>query len=152
MPDADLVIIQPLNTVQMWSGLLVDIPKGWQLCDGTNGTPDLVASFVKGAPDVTDAGATGGEDEHTLTVTEMPSHTHTTLSTGGGLHNHNPSSNQVRTRTGIDNGRPGSGTSGAFRSGLIDPVNGTFTIGTTGGAPHENRPAFFELAYIMRLS
>jgi hypothetical protein len=39
----------PLGAIVMWSGLLADIPAGWQLCDGTNGTPDLRSNFVRGA-------------------------------------------------------------------------------------------------------
>lgn len=151
MADLDLVVVQPINTIEMWSGLLADIPKGWQLCDGTNGTPDLVAKFVLGAPDATDPGAEGGEDEHTLTVAEMPNHNHSTFATGGGRHNHDAVNNVVRQRTGIENDRMGAGSGGQV-SGLMDSQSNKFTIGSTGGSPHENRPAFFELAYIMRLT
>lgn len=35
--------------IAIWSGAIVDIPFGWKLCDGTNGTPDLTDSFVRGA-------------------------------------------------------------------------------------------------------
>lgn len=37
--------------VCLWSGAIVDIPAGWQLCDGTNGTPDLRDKFIIGAGD-----------------------------------------------------------------------------------------------------
>ena len=30
----------------IWHGTLLDVPEGWYVCDGTNGTPDLSASFV----------------------------------------------------------------------------------------------------------
>ena len=30
----------------MWSGTIATIPAGWQLCDGTNGTPDLRDRFI----------------------------------------------------------------------------------------------------------
>lgn len=33
----------------IWCGAIVDIPAGWQLCDGTNGTPDLRDKFIIGA-------------------------------------------------------------------------------------------------------
>lgn len=32
-----------------WSGAIADIPPGWALCDGRNGTPDLRDKFVVGA-------------------------------------------------------------------------------------------------------
>ena len=33
----------------IWSGSVSNIPTGWQLCDGTNGSPDLRDKFVIGA-------------------------------------------------------------------------------------------------------
>lgn len=50
-----------------------DIPAGWAICDGNNGTPNLVGRFIK-ADSI--AGNTGGVDEITLTVDSMPAHTH----------------------------------------------------------------------------
>lgn len=35
--------------IMIWSGLIANIPTGWQLCDGTNGTPNLKNQFVIGA-------------------------------------------------------------------------------------------------------
>jgi hypothetical protein len=34
--------------VVIWAGALVDIPAGWQRCDGTGGTPDLTGSEFGG--------------------------------------------------------------------------------------------------------
>jgi len=34
------------NAIVMWSGSLANIPSGWVLCDGTNGTPDLRSRFI----------------------------------------------------------------------------------------------------------
>ncbi|MBA7659900.1 hypothetical protein ES703_67894 [subsurface metagenome] len=48
----------------MWHGLIVDIPNGWALCDGENGTPDLRDRFVKGALPGVDPGDTGGSASH----------------------------------------------------------------------------------------
>ena len=39
----------PSGGIIMWSGPADTIPDGWALCDGTNGTPDLVNRFVLGA-------------------------------------------------------------------------------------------------------
>jgi microcystin-dependent protein len=38
----------PAGGVIMWSGNVGDIPTGWALCDGTNGTPDLRGRFIVG--------------------------------------------------------------------------------------------------------
>lgn len=35
----------------LWWGAIEDIPKGWQACDGTNGTPDLRNRHIGGAGD-----------------------------------------------------------------------------------------------------
>lgn len=48
----------------MWSGAIVDIPDGWLLCDGNNGTPDLRNRFLIGAGDIYAPDATGGALEH----------------------------------------------------------------------------------------
>ncbi|MBA7653708.1 hypothetical protein ES703_61565 [subsurface metagenome] len=60
--------------IVVWSGAIVDIPDGWQLCDGTNGTPDLRDNFVRGAGGIYNPGDTGGTSKHDHTV---DSHRHT---------------------------------------------------------------------------
>ena len=66
-----------------WGGSLAEIPSGWVLCDGSNGTPDLRERFVIGAG-VKAAGATGGIENraHEHTSTEDGSHSHTASSDG----------------------------------------------------------------------
>src|SRR3990172_420875 len=39
----------PIGGIIMWSGTVATIPATWQICDGTNGTPDLRDKFVVGA-------------------------------------------------------------------------------------------------------
>jgi len=36
----------PNNLILLWAGAIADIPAGWVLCDGTNGSPDLRDKFV----------------------------------------------------------------------------------------------------------
>lgn len=36
----------PSGVVVTWPGLSVDIPRGWAICDGTNGTPDIRGRFI----------------------------------------------------------------------------------------------------------
>lgn len=50
--------------ILLWSGAIVDIPNGWQLCDGTNDTPNLLDKFVVGAGDTYNLGDTGGSATH----------------------------------------------------------------------------------------
>jgi hypothetical protein len=49
--------------IVMWGGLVANIPVGWVLCNGLNGTPDLSNRFIKGTSG--NPGATGGSATHT---------------------------------------------------------------------------------------
>ena len=51
------------NMIVMWSGSVGGVPKGWALCDGRNGTPDLRDRFVIGTGADTDR-RTGGSRSH----------------------------------------------------------------------------------------
>jgi len=62
--------------IAIWSGAIVDIPSGFALCNGSNGTPDLRDRFVVGAGSTYAVGVTGGAATHTHTVTNNP-HSHT---------------------------------------------------------------------------
>ena len=71
LPDSDATLGVPAGIISMWSGLAASIPTGWNLCDGTLGTPNLVGRFIKGA---STAGGTGGSTStgaHTLSIAEM---------------------------------------------------------------------------------
>lgn len=65
---------KPLTLIRLYVGLGADIPAGWQLADGTNGTPDLRDKFVVGAGNLYTQGTTGGST--TITANNLPAHTH----------------------------------------------------------------------------
>ncbi len=70
--EVTFTAIQP-GLIAMWHGLIANIPAGWALCDGTGGTPNLIAKFVEGvATAATNPGATGGS-----TLKTTGGHTHT---------------------------------------------------------------------------
>ena len=55
----------PSGTIVIWSGDELDIPFGWSLCDGTNGTPDMRGQFVVGANNLDYLpNSSGGNVEH----------------------------------------------------------------------------------------
>jgi len=56
----------PVGGIIIWSGVATEIPTGWALCDGTNGTPNLAGRFIMGG--VRDTGATD-----TIHTTGIPS-------------------------------------------------------------------------------
>jgi len=55
----------PAGIITIWFGAIVDIPSGWALCDGNNGTPDLRNKFIPGAGEIYAPGDAGGADVHT---------------------------------------------------------------------------------------
>lgn len=52
--------------IVMWSGSESNIPTGWHLCDGTNGTPDLRGRFILGSDSTHSSGSTGGSATYDL--------------------------------------------------------------------------------------
>ena len=86
----------PRGAILMWSGSIANIPSGWVLCNGANGTPNLMDRFIVGAGSTYAVTNTGGATAAsvTLTTAQMPSHTHSlsgvTASIGSsGAHQHN---------------------------------------------------------------
>lgn len=64
--------------IVMWHGLSSEIPAGWALCDGTNGTPDLRDRFIVGAGSTYALNATGGAATVNLEHTHIQNaHNHT---------------------------------------------------------------------------
>lgn len=81
--------VVPVNLIIMWSGTEANIPAGWQLCNGVNGSPDLRDRFVVGAGYLYNVGNTFGAASVTLTSDNMPSHTHSNSGTGAdSAHTH----------------------------------------------------------------
>lgn len=159
-----------VGTIMMWSGAIADIPAGWALCDGTNNTPDLRNRFVAGAGQTYSPGQSGGLDAVALSVNEMPAHQHAASSVGAGSHQHwiegtnaDGLSNRPRwipgeTTVDMDYGGGRNADPGTqmWRGRVNTDVTGDHghSIGveaTGGGQPHENRPPFFALAFIMKV-
>ena len=73
--------IIPTGIIVMWSGSVSNVPIGWVLCNGTNGAPNLMDRFIVGAGSTYVTGGAGngmgGSNTVTLTVGNLPSHTHT---------------------------------------------------------------------------
>lgn len=61
---AQSVLNQMTGLILLWFGAIVNIPAGWSLCDGSNGTPDLQDNFVLGAGDTYNPNDSGGDADH----------------------------------------------------------------------------------------
>lgn len=165
--------------VMLWSGTLDTIPAGWLLCNGQPGTPNLADRFVVAAGRNYGQGATGGADSIALTAAQMPSHNHAASTDAQGQHSHGGGTYGAGNHTHhIDTYRALDGTNWAAGSQFIGggqaigpgtgwntggpgdhahgiPADGSHghnvSIGAAGGSgAHENRPAFYALAYIIK--
>jgi microcystin-dependent protein len=135
----------PTGAIIMWSGSISSIPAGWALCDGSPGRPDLRDRFIVGAGSSYGVGATGGQDQVTLSISQMPSHSHS-INDPGHVHNlpfSNPGGNGNGGRVGVV-GSPGAYNTSSQVTGITINNNG-------GNQPFENRPLYYSLAYIIKL-
>ena len=116
----------------LWSGAADAIPSGFVLCDGNNSTPNLSGRFVVGydaSNSDYDVNDTGGSESVTLTINQIPAHTHNI---------------NLAVRAFYQEPRNfGVGTDGSAN-------NSEDTGSTGGGQSHENRPPFYALCYIMK--
>jgi hypothetical protein len=144
----------PAGTITAWSGSLVDIPTGWVLCDGQNGTPDLRDRFVLGAGASEQPHAKGEADAHTHTVGPL---SQTFPTSDDGQHTHGmPTMWYARnfgggSYTAIDTSgtfSTGTQTQGAGQHRHNVPVN--FPAFLSGPNTSSVRPRWYALAYIMK--
>lgn len=89
--------------------------------DGTTWQLLEEKTFIMSAGGMVPVGATGGNNSHTLTVNEMPAHTHSVTMGAAGGHNHTRGSMNIIGTFGVhshdtegDNWQGGSRVSGAF--------------------------------------
>jgi hypothetical protein len=83
----------PIGSVIMWYGDVIDIPEGWSVCNGANGTPDLRDRFIMGAGSSamggqTDTFANGVKNFASADTSTIGDHVHTGTNDLGGIHNH----------------------------------------------------------------
>ena len=146
----------PAGVILLWSGSIASIPSGWNLCDGTNGTPDLRNRFVVAAGDTYAVGATGGSDSVTLTTDQMPAHTHTGTTNSDGNHSHTAAIRDAWEGNTVNNSGGGfmfvgQNNTNTYTTSTAGAHTHSFTTASTGGgASHENRPPYYALAYIMK--
>ncbi len=142
----------PKGFIGMWSGLISEIPSGWALCDGQDGRPNLLGKFIRGVPAATNPGNTGGSDSITLSEANLPAHKHDVNAETTG-HSHTiPGIGQGMLRVGGNQNTPAiiANQYGTPSSTVKDKIN-TASSAVGGGQAFDNRPAYYELAYIIKL-
>ena len=140
--------------IMLWSGSTSSVPSGWALCNGSNGTPNLINRFVVGAGSLSAVNATGGN------VTATTSNT--------GLTTSSKTLSVSRDGWGTTGGPLGTATAGRvlvgsgqaeYSEGLesIRAAGSNRSLGshnhTIGGHNHtvDTRSKYYALAYIMKL-
>lgn len=169
-PTNEYTDLVPSGLIIMWYGDTVNIPNGWALCNGmiypkakgsgSLQSPDLRGKFVVAAGS---NGTTnyypndeGGQDSVTLTANELPYHSHNVRDLG---HRHYYTDNnapiQIAGYLKCKWVCPGPNkdelrysdkysTTGTAISPMTEDFKG-------GDKPHENRPKYYTLVYIIKL-
>jgi microcystin-dependent protein len=151
-------LITPVGCIIIWSGTTNNIPVGWAICDGqiVNGftTPDLRGRFVICSGEGYDSGTTGGSETQTLTVSNMPAHTHTGTTASAGAHTHQVQMADGPTVSGAQNiGRVDANNINAYRPTTSAGAHThTFTTASTGsGTAFSIVPQYYSLIYIVKV-
>ncbi len=151
-----------------------DIPDGWSICDGTNGTPDMRNRFPIGVGSENALGVAGGEKEVSLTAAQNGEHTHGGTAAANGSHSHEYKDSIYCEEAALSlsvgvNGRQLLGSGGDNRNCSTDSngssvykfynnddteFEGThshsLSLNNSGnGSPHENRPPYRAVNFIM---
>lgn len=138
----------PAGLISLWYGSIGSVPSGWYLCDGSNGTPDLRDRFIIGAGSSYSVGSTGGSTTHTITTSEMPSHTHTATVTDPG-HTHTWGAANTTLAAGSNATQTAGGNSANTTASNTTGI--TVSNSTTGsGTAFNILNPYYALAYVMK--
>lgn len=134
--------------ILMWSGATNNIPTGWKLCDGNNGTPDLRNRFLVGAGDDYPVNNKGGQNQVTLSVGELPKHSHDVDDKG-----HSHTVNLLSKAGESDNADDRDVMVPGSKEVPTNHVTSNFTILEKGdGKPFDIRPLYYALCFIMKVN
>jgi len=142
--------------IMLWSGAIGSIPSGWNLCDGTNGSPDLRDRFIVGAGTSYSVGQTGGSADaivvsHTHTATSVitdPGHVHPYAIGNGYYNTETDPSIATNTYSSRQNPSVPTANTNSATTGITVATTNQST-GTSGTG--QNLPPYYALAYIFKL-
>ena len=126
----------PTGTIIAYYSNNGEIPDGWSICNGDNGTPDLRNKFIKGAARLSDNGQEGGVGGHSLEI-KFPQ---LNLATGGTGHD-------KALREDAGNGVINHRTACAG----CNLVNSYIPARPTVSWNLDNQPPYTSLVYIMKI-
>lgn len=144
--DALLRALIPTGIITKWSGSVASIPAGWYLCNGANGTVNLVDRFIIGAGSSYAVGATGG-NKNAVVI----SHSHSAWTDTQGNHNHSfpgGGSNYVGGQQPTGSGTVQGYVSTSYAGSHAHNV-GVSTNGEDG--TNKNLPPYYALCFIQKV-
>ena len=141
----------PKGSIVMWSDPVV--PEGWQICDGTNDTPDLRDKFVVGAGTTYALDATGGSAD-AVVVSHGHSLSGTANSNGAHIHKTKGTINEyagsILTTKFFNSSYAGytldTTSDGAHTHSVSGNASDTGVSGT-----NKNLPPYYSIYYIMKM-
>ena len=151
----------PKGAIIMYNGQASEIPDGWHICDGKNGTPNLIGNFIK-ASNI--AGQTGGKSNIQILEENIPEHTHTFVgnkitTSESGVHTHTIRGKYGQSSNANDKNCLETGSETDFittsQSGAHTHIIDTSSIQLSyygGGKPIEFEPKYYSLIYIMKIN
>lgn len=77
-----------MSAIVPFNGMLSDVPDGFVVCDGANGTPNLVDTYCMGVTSDETPGSSVGQESREITSSEINTHTHDVGTGSGGDHSH----------------------------------------------------------------
>lgn len=133
----------PVGLICAWRGSLGSIPQNWKLCDGTEGTADLIGRYPRGATtSIEDIG--GGSGGHTHST---PTHTHTTSG-----HQHTTSVTSASAATAnVSATVTVTVVTGTHTHSSTDSNSSTPTVGSSNSGTLDNQvpePVHEEVAFV----
>ena len=150
--------ILPIGSIIMFNGAASNIPEGWHICDGTEGTPNLIGSFIKAAAT---SGETGGKTQIQLTMDNIPNHTHSVLTStlttsSSGAHTHTytapvkGSSNNASDKDIMETSSTQDTSSAGEHTHTVN-VSQIQLSSVGSGTPLDWEPKYYSLIYIMKI-
>lgn len=162
VPETDTA---PVGTVMAWVGEIADIPIKWLRCDGAAylgadypelfaslaaifktethfTTPEMDDRFLLGSGVNDDVGELGGENQHILTVGELPIHRHVVPA-----HSHNI---LKASAVASQNTRAAQGNNTGLADQVTSTQPATDTSDTGSGEAHNNMPAYIAVHWILK--
>ena len=137
----------PVGGIILWSGSIASIPANWQLCDGTNGTPDLRNRFIVGAGSLYSPANVGGTANSIVVE-----HTHQLFSDIGYAQDALPSvgANEYAAVKNVEFQAYLNYNIVGGASNPVPTLGRSSTAGSSG--TNANLPPYYALAYIMRVA